>query len=255
MNDIPVMPKKDKYENKAIRFIDKGTHYELLFTDDFNLPSSGGDGMPMNTLMTDIISDLKAADKSKEIHIFVSSFGGYVNCLNMLLQQITQFKHRVGINLGTACSCGFMLLAYCEELYTSAYSMFMYHEMFTVSIGKVEELRNKNEFEKNWWSMLVDNSYIIEILTPEEIEQGKLTEVWITGKELIERGVANDYNEYNARMMPVELTGFYEVNGKIFRREGGKYVQYSKDKPCKKNNQNEHSYGHLLDLLNNHEEN
>lgn len=255
MTDLTAPMKTDKYANKAVRFMDRGTHYELLFTDDFNLPSSGGDGFTVaNTLMTDIIADLKAADKSKEIHIFVSSFGGYVNCLNMLLQQIVQFKHRVGINLGTACSCGFMLLAYCEEIYTSEYSMFMYHEMWTVSVGKVEELRNKTIFEKNWWKMLVENSYVSDILTPEEIEQGKLTEVWITGKELIDRGQANDYNLYALRSIPMDAPGFYEVNGKIYRKKGNKYVQYSEDKPCKKNNQNSYTYAELLTILNNKEE-
>lgn len=246
--DITPPMKRDKYENRAIRFIDKNTHYELLFTDDFNMPSSGGDGMPANTLMTDIIADLKAADKSKELHIFVSSFGGYVNCLNMLLQQITQFRHRVGVNLGTACSCGFMLLACCEEIYTTPYAMFMYHAMFTVSIGKVEEIKYKTDFEHKWWEMLIETSYVRDILTKEEIEKGKLTEVWLTGAELIERGAANDYRMYSKRAVPMEVAGFYEINGEIFRKEGNIFVKYVKEKPMKKNNENEYTYSMLLDL-------
>jgi ATP-dependent protease ClpP protease subunit len=247
MEIVPPM-KQDKYANKAIRFVEKPTHYELLFTDDFNMPSSGEGGTPANTLMTDIVADLKAADKTKELHIFVSSFGGYVNCLNMLLQQVNQFKHKVGINLGTACSCGFMLLACCEEIYTAPYAMFMYHAMWTVSVGKVEEIKHKTDFEHKWWDMLVETSYVKDILTPEEIEKGKLTEVWLTGAELIERGAANDYAVYNARIIPTEITGFYEVNGEIFRREGNKYVKYVKEKPMKKNNENSFTYSMLLDL-------
>ena len=67
---LPMLP--DKYENKAIRFYDKGTHCELIFTDDFNLPSSGQmhDGIEANTLITDIVTDLRRANKDKEIHIF-----------------------------------------------------------------------------------------------------------------------------------------------------------------------------------------
>lgn len=248
-NMMKPMP-MDKYANKAIRFIDKNTHYELIFTDDFNMPSSGGDGMPANTLMTDIISDLKAADKSKELHIFVSSFGGYVNCLNMLIQQITQFKHRVGISLGTACSCGFMLLACCEEIYTTPYAMFMYHAMFTVSAGKVEEIKHKTAFENKWWDILVETSYVKDILTPEEIEKGKLTEVWLTGADLIAREQAADYSLYDRRVMPVPLDDFYMVGNDIYRREGSNYVKYSKDKPCKKNNGNSYKYGELLNMIN-----
>lgn len=249
MEIVPTM-KQDKYANKAIRFVEKPTHYELIFTDDFNMPSSGDGGMPANTLMTDIITDLKAADKSKELHIFVSSYGGYVHSLNMLIQQIVQFKHRVGINLGAACSCGFMLLAYCEELYTSPYATFMYHEMWGVSVGKVEEQRNKSQFDARWWELLVKDSYINEILTSEEIEQGKLTEVWLTGSELIARDQAMDYALYCTRKIPVQSADFYIVGEDVYRKEGNNYVKYSKDKPFKKNNNNTYKYGDLLNMLN-----
>ena len=130
---MPIMCEKksspisnDKYKDRDIRFIDKDDHYELIFTDEFNTPTSGtyNNDKP-ETLITDVITDMRAADKTKELHIFVGSFGGLVVGLNMLLQQVFEFEFRVGINLGTACSCGFMLLASCNEIYTAEFSQWM----------------------------------------------------------------------------------------------------------------------------------
>lgn len=46
----------DKYKDESIRFEDKENHYELIFTDEFNIPSSG---MMFDsksyTLITDIV--------------------------------------------------------------------------------------------------------------------------------------------------------------------------------------------------------
>lgn len=247
---LPMLP--DKYENKAIRFYDKGTHCELIFTDDFNLPSSGQmhDGIEANTLITDIVTDLRRANKDKEIHIFVSSFGGYVIGLNMFLQELMQFKHRVGINIGTACSCGFMLLAYCEELYTSPFAEFMYHSMFSVNGGKVTEVKKRNEFDEKLWKLIVQNSYVNEMLTPDELKLAETSEVWLTGADLINRGVAADYTFYNYRNFPLYADNeFYVIGNEVYRQEGQSFVKYVKEKSTKKE-PNEYSYCYILNKLN-----
>ena len=114
----------NKYDNRPIRWLDKKDHYELIFTDDFITPSSGFWDGPMdngNSQLTDIVLDMRAGDKSKEVHVFVGSFGGEVAALNMILQQLLTYEYRVGINLGTACSCGWMLLFACQERYVSPF--------------------------------------------------------------------------------------------------------------------------------------
>lgn len=249
MNEMTT-PKADKYANKAIRFVDKGAYYELIFTDDFNMPSSGGGTMPPDTLVTDIITDLRNANKDKELHIFVGSYGGYVSCLNMLLQQVKGFKYRVGVNLGTACSCGFMLLANCDELYTSPFSEFMYHCMWGVSVGKVTEIKNKNQFDAKWWKMLVENSFIKDILTPDELKLGETSEVWLSGQDLIDRGVAMDYEQYATRPIPTYIPNVFAINDDLYRKEGDYYVKYVKEKPFKKNQNNKFTYEDILMIHN-----
>ena len=101
---------RDKYDGQAIRWLDKQDHYELVFTDDFVMPATSrafrqgpiaGFG-PGSALMTDILLDMRAGCKDKEVHVFVGSFGGEVAALNMILQELLNYEYRVGINLGTA---------------------------------------------------------------------------------------------------------------------------------------------------------
>lgn len=238
----------EKYAGKNIRFYNKGNHYELILADRFTIPGDYGVGDDPNSNLVDVINDLRAADKSKELHIFVESYGGDVSCLNMLLQQVMQFQYRVGINTGSACSCGFMLLMFCHEIYCSPFSEFMYHAMWTVTVGKVSECKNFNKFSERWWKELIDNSFIKRVLTEEELAKGETTEVWLTGAEMIERRLVNDYQYYALRNIPSPSTEFFEVGGRVFKRIGDVYREFKMDKPCKKNNQNEYSWAEVVML-------
>lgn len=222
-------PIEDKYKDKAIRFIDKNTHYELIFTDEFVSPSSGTLHSDKSyTLITDIIIDMKNADKDKELHIFIGSYGGEVCCLNMIFQQILLFNYRVGINLGMADSCGWMLYFTCHERYTSSFSQFMYHEMSGLRYGKIKELESDIKFCKEWWNELINHTFTKEILTEEELKLGETSEVWLTGAELIKRGKAKDYSEYINRKTIMKLNTAYEFNGKIYLKEDNKFIKYQR---------------------------
>lgn len=205
------LEKDNKYARQAIRWEDKGSHYELIFTDDFVTPSSAKLSQDSgfialnagNSLLTDIIVDMRDGDKHKEVHVFVGSFGGEVAALNMILQQLLTYDYRVGINLGTACSCGWMLLFACQERYVSPFSQAMYHEMSCICGGKHSELQRNAEFMARWQKELLKVTDTAQVLTPDELALGRTTEVWFTGQELIARGAARDYSEYLARRIPM----------------------------------------------------
>lgn len=207
--------KDSKYARQAIRWEDKGDHYELIFTDDFVTPSSAGlrqnNGFialnPGSALLTDIVMDMRDGNKHKEVHVFVGSFGGEVAALNMILQQLLTYDYRVGINLGTACSCGWMLLFACQERYVSPFSQAMYHDMSTICGGKHSELQRNAEYMARWQKELLRITDTVNVLTEKELELGRTTEVWLTGRELIERGAAKDYNDYLNRRMPMPGMG------------------------------------------------
>ena len=222
----------NKYDNRPIRWLDKKDHYELIFTDDFITPSSGFWDGPMdngNSQLTDIVLDMRAGDKSKEVHVFVGSFGGEVAALNMILQQLLTYEYRVGINLGTACSCGWMLLFACQERYVSPFSQAMYHDISHVAFGKHNEIQRSAEHCSKWQQQLLKATDAAKILTEKEVELGKTTEVWFTGAELIERGAAKDYSEYLNRSIPMPSGILYYVAGKHFVRNGQAWFEVTVD--------------------------
>lgn len=218
----------DKYKNQPIRFSEKGDHYELVFTDDFIVPSSGVDGLKQYTIITDVLMDMRNADHDKELHIFIGSYGGMTHALNMILQQVLEFKHRVAINLGMADSAGWMLTFACQERYGSPYSEYVYHEMSCLGFGKISEIKNNNEFCRNWWNELFERTDTKNVLTEEELKLGETSEVWLTGKQLIERGAIKDYSEYTNRKTPVK-SDCWMVGESVYIKDGDEYVLYRKD--------------------------
>ena len=67
-----------------IKFLNKDKHYELWFTTGFE-SISDTDTKP---IFTQLLYDLHHADKSKELHIFISSFGGSGDTLVAIMAQI-----------------------------------------------------------------------------------------------------------------------------------------------------------------------
>lgn len=221
----------DKYKGQPVRFEDKGDHYELIFTDEFNVPTSGTlmDGGKAYTIITDVVTDMRNADHDKELHIFIASYGGEVHALNMILQQVFEFRHRVAINMGMADSCGWMLTFACQERYGSPFCDYMYHEMSGGAWGKTVEIKNQNEFTSRWWKELLDRTDTKNVLTKEELKLGETSQVWFTGAELIKRGAVKDYSEYRCRKVPAK-SECWKVGDSIYVKDGDEYVLYKKDR-------------------------
>lgn len=222
---------EDKYKGQPIRFEDKNDHYELIFTDEFNTPTSGTmrvDGKSYS-IITDVVTDMRNANHDKELHIFIASYGGEVHALNMILQQVFQFRHRVAINMGMADSCGWMLTFACQERYGSPFCDYMYHEMSCGTFGKMQEIKNQNEFSEQWWRELLDRTDTRSVLTDEELKLGETSQVYLTGAELIRRGAIKDYSEYSKRKMPLK-SECWKAGDAIYIKEGDEYVLYKKDR-------------------------
>lgn len=243
MNLIDIKKEDSKYKEKPLRFLDKGDHYELIFTDEFVYPSSRQFDQSSGSyfIITDIILDMKNADKNKELHIFIGSFGGEVVCLNMIFQQVLSFKYRVGINLGMADSCGWMLYFTCQERYTSKFSQFMYHEMSTFTHGKVKEIERHVNYDKKWWNELIKHTDSEKVLTKEELRLGESTEIYLTGREIIERGFALDYEKYLDRTCLTKENNIFKIKDKLYLKEesGDCYIEYIKSTNKNKFNLNE----------------
>ena len=211
----------EKYKDKSIRFYDKEDHYELWFMDDFNPPSSGTwEGSKSYTLLTDIIEDLHSAVKTKELHIFIWSYGGEFESLIALLGEIAPFKRTVAVAMGACMSAAFFLFFSCNERYAQRATSFMYHEPWKFSVGHLKEIKMDAEHGKKLLLEMSPSFQFIctEVLRKDEVTLGETTEVYLTGGELIDRGVVLDYNKYRTRPK-IELINneFFKYDGNIYR--------------------------------------
>jgi len=211
----------DKYKDKPLRFKDCDTHYELIFVDEFEYPNKE------YTVAADILIDLKDADKSKELHIYINSMGGFVCNLSMLLQQVLEFKYVVTIASGTCMSCGFLLFCCGHERYVSPFSALLYHGISGMSWGKGVEISAYGKHLEEALALYVKVLGVDKLLTKQELTKGETTELWFLGQEFIKREIAKDYASFKDRTIPSK-TEFITRNGRYFKLEKDKFVEYKK---------------------------
>lgn len=211
------------YQNSTIKFLNKDKHYELWFTTGFE-SISGTDTKP---IFTQLLYDLHHADKSKELHIFISSFGGSCDALVAIMTQVNLFNRVVTVALGDADSCGFILWSCGYERYASPMSSFLHHPAFAITAGNPTSLATYTALVNELDDLLEAQTNISEILTPEEIELAKTADVWILGKELISRNACMDIATYKDRMVvEVDCDGYTKINGAMYKLHSktGKFI-------------------------------
>ena len=229
-NPPPAPPPVDsgRYTGKPIRWYDRGDHYELWFLSEFGGPDGFGDpDHGNNTLWGELMEDLHAGNKHKELHLFLCSPGGYLLTLQMLLQELLQYDHRVAICLGECDSAGFLLFFSCQERYASKWSSFMCHGAMGFNIGKYAEQQNFLDHCKEIFAELMKGIDLRKVLTRKELKLADTSEVWLSGAKLISRGVVKNYDpEYRQRQPPKPSLDWVVMNGHYYHAENGWYREY-----------------------------
>lgn len=228
--------KDDNYFKEPVCFKDCEDHYELIYTGEFE--SIGRN----STEMTNLLRDLKDGDKDKELHILISSIGGDVENLILILQQVLQYNHRVTVCCGAALSAGFMLWATGHEKYVSPYSELMYHTIFSGYAGKGVELTAYGNHIERLTLKIMEAVNMSDLISEEDMQKGKSTEVWYTGEDFINAGKAKDYSEYITREIPMGAIVVLAGN-RFFAKSGiHSYVE------LEINSETEYSYRDLLEI-------
>ena len=216
-------PLNSIYQNSTIKFLNKDKHYELWFTTGFE-SISDTDTKP---IFTQLLYDLHHADKSKELHIFISSFGGSGDTLVAIMSQVNLFNRVVTVALGDADSCGFILWSCGYERYAAPLSSFLHHPAYAITGGNPASLATHATLINELNDSLLTQTNISEILTPEEIELAKTADVWLLGKELISRNACMDIATYKDRMVvEVDCDGYTKINGAMYKLHSktGKFI-------------------------------
>jgi ATP-dependent protease ClpP protease subunit len=230
--------KDDNYYKEPVCFKDCEDHYELIYTGEFE--SIGRN----STEMTNLLRDLKNGNKDKELHILISSVGGAVENLILILQQVLQYNHRVTVCCGAALSAGFILWATGHEKYVSPYSELMYHTIYSGYEGKGVELTNYGNHIERLTSKLMEAVNMQDLISEEDLQKGKSTEVWYTGEDFINSGKALDYSEYVKREIPL-CAMVILANGRFFCKSLNKYVELTINPDI------EYTYNDILTINNN----
>lgn len=226
----------DDYFNQPVIFRDCDDHYELIYTGEFE--DVGRDSIAV----TKLIQDLKDGDKDMELHILINSIGGSVDNLSFVLQQVLQYRHRVTVCCGSALSAGFILWACGHERYTSPYSELMYHTIYSGYEGKGTELTSYGNHVERLTNELMDAVDMKSLISEEDMQKGKSTEVWYLGKDFIDSGKAKDYSEYAVREIPLSAVIMVVGGNRFFAKSGDKYLELVV------NPDNEYSYSDILEL-------
>ena len=230
----------DDYFNQPVIFRDCDDHYELIYTGEFE--DVGRDSIAV----TKLIQDLKDGNKDTELHIFINSIGGSVDNLSFVLQQVLQYSHRVTVCCGSALSAGFILWACGHERYVSPYSELMYHTIYSGYEGKGTELTSYGSHVERLTDELMDAVNMKSLISEEDMQKGKSTEVWYLGKDFIDSGKAKDYSEYANRLIPmsalVTVISGCRGDSRFFAKSGNKYLELLVCGDC------EYDYQEILDL-------
>ena len=208
----------DEYFKEPVCFRDCEDHYELIYTGEFE--SVGREAAELTKLM----QDLKDGDKDMELHILINSIGGDVENLSMVLQQVLQYRHRVTVCCGAALSAGFILWACGHERYVSPYSELMYHTIYSGYEGKGTELSSYGQHIEKLTDLIMNAVGMGDLISDEDMQKGKSTEVWYTGEDFILAGKAKNYSEYMSRIPPTAVMIMLAGN-RFFARSGEKYVE------------------------------
>ena len=171
-----------KYDKKAVRWLDKGDHYELIIMGD----------QIGRVLLTNIIMDMVAGDKSKEVHVFAGGCCCDCYSYDMILQQLFSYNHRIGIYLGRMDFPWLALLLTCQECYIPSEEK--YHIESLWGIGE-------------WYKRFNALNFLAAKHCEEKKKAKKDTSTYsssdvrfhFTGQQLIEWGFAKDYNNYLER--------------------------------------------------------
>lgn len=213
-------------ERETVKLYFCEDRYELYLFG--NLESSND-----NSLYIDIIRGLNTADHSKELHVFINSYGGSIDTLVMFMTAISQFSWVVTIGMGTVMSAGFVLWCMAPERYASPVSNFLHHAWSSFMYGprsRIEGLANVNTKRDD---ILDEYVGVAGVLTPEEMKRAKDADIFLLGDDLLKRGACNHIDDYYTR--PKFEIGNHIVIGEelyIQEKDGTfRKVQKSKGKP------------------------
>lgn len=185
--ETPVaVPMNNLMGERPFRLEEKGTHIKLTLHGFFTAIEEN----------TKIIEDLyEASNQYSSVEVWVNSDGGTVGLLIEILEALKQFETVVTISNASAFSAGAMIWAFGDIRVTSPYATIGFHRESYGFYGKTDQHSDLLEHQKKIYPILLEET-CGHILTDEQKEKARVTELYFTGKDMIDGDLAISYDSY-----------------------------------------------------------
>lgn len=152
--------------------------------------------------------------------LFINSPGGVVNTFVELAGVCKKYDEVITVNTGECSSAGLTLWAIGDYRLAYKHSQFMYHrESYALGYDKTSNHRDFIEFNDKVYQEM-SSDVLDSIITPEEFELGKRSEVWLSYSDLIGRGSCILWDDYIHRQKTYEPIECFTIDGVTFIADG-----------------------------------
>ena len=169
------------------------------------------------------------ADEYCTVEVIINSPGGYVSTLAELISALREYGTVITIATGNVASAGFSLWAIGDIRVIQDFCWMMAHRESYGHFGKTGNHKDLAAYNDELFGDMLEQC-CSDVLTPDQIETAKHTEVYVKATTLIETGKAIRWQEYRARQeaevqtMPMVIFG-----GRMFILEDDGMMRPVKD--------------------------
>lgn len=170
---------------------------------------------------------LDEATKSVSVaRVWVTSPGGSLDTMLEIATRLKRFRKLITVSVGGASSAGALIWSLGDVRAVHPSTSIMYHrESYGVPFAKTNQ-HEELAVHRNQVGTELLADWTKEILSPEEIEKAKFTEVWKTGRSMIDAGVAISVEEMERREAGAHLSSLGEI---LYNEDTMEYVVVTND--------------------------
>lgn len=186
-NEQPAtLPLSSLMGESPFRLEDKGSYLKLTLHGFFSSVDEN----------TKIVEDLyEASSHHNSVEVWINSEGGQVSLLIEIIEALKQFETVVTICNSSAFSAGAMLWSFGDIRVSSPYATIGFHRESYGFYGKTDQHSDLLDHQKKIYPILLEET-CGHILSESEKEKARMTELYFTGKDMIDGKHAISYDDY-----------------------------------------------------------
>lgn len=213
---IPVLPNMMNH-SFAVMENTKHNRIELHLRGEFPSPEKVAD---------EIATLYQYSEEYSTLLIYINSPGGHLNTLIELMTATKKFSNVITVGGGEIASAGFILWCSGDIRVIQPYTMVMAHRESYGNSGKTDQHLSQAEHVDSIGRRIIEE-ICGSVLTNEEIERCKLTEVYFSDTTLIDRGACISWDQFVENdVTPVEWNMYFTKDGIQYHATDGINVMF-----------------------------